>query len=935
MFDQEAVLMSRSMFRATPPTFALFVAAACLALAAAPSASAQANLVLANCQHSDTCARGGPGDADGNVDPGESVSLILFVQNTGGADATNVSTTVTTLTGGVTVTQPTSSFGTVAAFSGGIGAPPAAYTVDASVPCGTSLVFDVLIESDQGDFTDVCRVSVPSPCIACAATPASLSVASCATNDDCAFGGPGDANGDIEPGETGSTIVMASNSGGTDATNVTGVVSTLTAGVTITQANVSFGTIPAFSLGLGTPAATFTVDPTMPCGTNIVLDVRFQSDQGNFTDSCTRTVPAPCRICAATPPSLSVASCNHSSACAFGGPGDGNGFVDPGEDGSMVIVLANDGGSDATGVTARVSSGTAGVTIVQPNVAFGTVPAFGAAPGFPGVDYTVDVSVACGTDLVFIVDVSSDQGASTDSCMITIPAFCAPCTNAPVLLTVQGCSASDECAVGGPGDADGAVDPGEIARVVLIARNSGNVDATNVTATVSTTTPGVTVVQGATNIGTVPASGVGFGVPEIELSLAGSVPCGTDIVLDVAFSSDQGAFSSSCVVPVPSPCTPCISTPPALSLASCVPTDRCGLGGPGDGNGAVEPGESASVVLTVANAGSTDATNVTATVSTSSPGVILVGGPISFGTVPGFGMAAGATTLGLTVDISFPCGTDIVLDVVLGSDQGSFNGSCRLAVPTACELCAPGTGYGLAHVSSTLVQDRCPAGGAGSFNFQIDPGETVRVSTRVLNEGPGNATAVTGTLVSLTPGATVTVALADYGDIASGAPADAALPYEFTTDPLVIGCGDALAFRIDFNTGEGRPSPDAVNDLAVASPCTPCVGSSPPGEVPWLITRCTSSGGLEVEWLPAIGADVYDLHQGTIAGLGTPGMPWDHACVAKDLVPPLRTLAPGTTCGDDLDLYFLVIGRNPVGIGPFGLSDVAGGSQRDPGAPCP
>jgi len=95
----------------------------------------------------------------------------------------------------------------------------------------------------------------------------------------------------------------------------------------------------------------------------------------------------------------------------------GNGAADPGESVSVRVTLANTGLSDATGVSAVLSSATAGVSIAQGNAAFPDLVAAGGS-GIASVDYVfdVDVSVECGTLIAFelTVDYTGFSGPQSD-----------------------------------------------------------------------------------------------------------------------------------------------------------------------------------------------------------------------------------------------------------------------------------------------------------------------------------------------------------------------------------------------------------------------------------------------------------------------------------------------------------------------------------------
>src|SRR6185503_5974967 len=89
----------------------------------------------------------------------------------------------------------------------------------------------------------------------------------------------------------------------------------------------------------------------------------------------------------------------------------------------------------------------------------------------------------------------------------------------------------------------------------------------------------------------------GAGTPAIRYKLDTSVSCGSDIVLDVAISSTQKSFVSSCVAAVPAACSACV-TGPLLQVTGCSILDTCTTGGAGDNNGRADPGEDVGMTVT-------------------------------------------------------------------------------------------------------------------------------------------------------------------------------------------------------------------------------------------------------------------------------------------------------------------------------------------------
>jgi subtilisin-like proprotein convertase family protein len=109
--------------------------------------------------------------------------------------------------------------------------------------------------------------------------------------DSCSQGGAGDNDGILDPGETAVLQVTAQNTSITDATGVTGTLSTTTPGVTITDNTATFPNIPAGGSATSDPPHfTFTISTGVVCATVIDFTIDYTTDEGNSSDSFTLLV---------------------------------------------------------------------------------------------------------------------------------------------------------------------------------------------------------------------------------------------------------------------------------------------------------------------------------------------------------------------------------------------------------------------------------------------------------------------------------------------------------------------------------------------------------------------------------------------------------------------------------------------------------------------
>lgn len=103
-----------------------------------------------------------PGNADGTIDAGEAVRVDVQLQNLGVADATGVSTTLTTSTPGITIQTPnTSAYPDLAAAGGNaLNLSPFRFTVASDVPCPLLVNFTLTVNYTGGPSPKVLTFAV-------------------------------------------------------------------------------------------------------------------------------------------------------------------------------------------------------------------------------------------------------------------------------------------------------------------------------------------------------------------------------------------------------------------------------------------------------------------------------------------------------------------------------------------------------------------------------------------------------------------------------------------------------------------------------------------------------------------------------------------------------------------------------------------------------
>jgi PKD repeat protein len=102
------------------------------------------------------------------------------------------------------------------------------------------------------------------------------------------------------------------------------------------------------------------------------------------------------------------------------------------------------------------------------------------------------------------------------------------------------------------GNGDGQVDPNECNDLILVLRNLGTGGATNVSATLSCSTPGVTVVQATSAYPNIAPGSTGSNLTNFRISTSPAFACGTTINLTLTLTYTGGGDIAAFTPPVPS-----------------------------------------------------------------------------------------------------------------------------------------------------------------------------------------------------------------------------------------------------------------------------------------------------------------------------------------------------------------------------------------------
>lgn len=213
------------------------------------------------------------GNADGQLNPGESVTLDVALQNVLSLPVSNVTATLSCTNQGVNITQNTASFGSIGANGETNLSDAFAFTVSESIAPTTKLRFFLQITTSEGD----CVSSFTLDVYGVSLNMSGYSIA----NDDLY------PNGMLDPGETATLNVNVINAGNMSAQGVNAVLSTTSQLVVINDAEAVIGNIAGGADATGEFSITLNANAS-PENVEIPFTLTITHDNGqasviNFT----------------------------------------------------------------------------------------------------------------------------------------------------------------------------------------------------------------------------------------------------------------------------------------------------------------------------------------------------------------------------------------------------------------------------------------------------------------------------------------------------------------------------------------------------------------------------------------------------------------------------------------------------------------------------
>jgi hypothetical protein len=248
-------------------------------------------------------------------------------------------------------------------------------------------------------------------------------------------------------------------------------------------------------------------------------------------------------------------------------------------------------------------------------------------------------------------------------------------------LVLGSSTLDDDTAGGSSGNGDGVANPGETIELWATVRNVGAQTATGVTGTLTTTTPGITILNATAPWADIPAGGQGTNVAALRFQVAATVTDGTMLNFTLSMT-DAG---DTRLLPLQY-----TAAAPRLAHYWHQVVDLA----TGNGNGVVDPGEAILVPVTISNRGSQGAEAVTALAASGSAHLTVMDGTATTASIPSGSSSELAPGFRLAVSLDATPGELLVVSLTIstvGGYQVSSNFKLKVgsAVYDECESEGP------------------------------------------------------------------------------------------------------------------------------------------------------------------------------------------------------------------------------------------------------
>ena len=207
------------------------------------------------------------------------------------------------------------------------------------------------------------------------------------------------------------------------------------------------------------------------------------------------------------------------------------------------------------------------------------------------------------------------------------------------------------------GNNNGEVDFGESINLTIEVENVGSAQANNVQVTLATSDSYVTITDNFENYGDIPGNSTKSVTDGFAFDVASDIPDQHTVDFDIEITGEsKDTWNSSFSITI---------NAPILEFGSMTIDDNAG----GDGNGRLDPGETADISVPVTNNGHSDSPDASALLSSVSSYVTINSGSASLGVINTGGSAN--AIFNISIDPLTPIGTSV--DLTVDVDAGDYD----------------------------------------------------------------------------------------------------------------------------------------------------------------------------------------------------------------------------------------------------------------------
>jgi len=280
------------------------------------------------------------------------------------------------------------------------------------------------------------------------------------------------------------------------------------------------------------------------------------------------------------------------------------------------------------------------------------------------IGLTVDgeiIGVGEGTGSPVPIDIIPQVPGSDMIVTVTKPNYYRYSQAVPIITAAGPYVIFDSCAINdNSGNNNGMADLGESVSLGMCLKNVGSDTAFGVTAVISSTDPYVTITDNYEYFGQImDDNGSAYVSDAYSFNIASNIPDGHDIIFQVVASdSDDSTWTSNFSI---------AACAPQIEFSSVIINDSSG-----NDNGVLDPGESATIIVTLANPGSGQGDGITAVLSESDPYLSVVDNYGSYGDISANG-GTGDNSADRYVAFaqgSCPAGHNVTFNLTVTGDRG-------------------------------------------------------------------------------------------------------------------------------------------------------------------------------------------------------------------------------------------------------------------------